>query len=198
MFRTFHPPLPGHADPYRAGPTFPVPRGTVALALLSFLLAPHPTISLHAQVSLSPEHERIDFLVGEWRTTSQFPDGTSAEGELSYRWVLGGGWMQVVFVGQAPDGGVWETYAMQRWNPELGAYESLVFRDGGPPVRYRGHSPGPGRYEIEGTAADGTLIGIDYQATDDGAVYQENWALVDGERRVTLRTHYRSTREEDR
>lgn len=198
MLRIFGPILAGHADPTRVGLTFPVPRATVALALSTLILAAHPTASLHAQVSLSPEHERIDFLVGEWRTTSQFPDGTAAEGELTYRWVLGGGWMQVVFVGQAPDGGFWETYAMQRWNPEVGAYESLVFRDGGPPLRYRGHSPEPGRYEIEGATADGTLVGIGYQATDDGAVYQENWALVDGERHVTLRTTYRPHREEAR
>jgi hypothetical protein len=176
----------------------PISRAAVPAACLMLSLVPHPGTPLSAQVSLSPEHERIDFLVGEWRTSSQFPDGTTAEGELTYRWVLGGGWMQVVFVGQAPDGGFWETYAMQRWNPESGAYESLVFRDGGPPVRYRGHSPEPGRYEIEGQAADGTLIGIDYQATEDGAVYQENWALVDGERRVTLRTTYRPAREESR
>lgn len=162
--------------------------GPVRLLAAALLLAP---AGLPAQSELSPEHRRIDFLAGEWITRSEFPDGTVAEGRLSYRWVLGGGWMQVVFVGDAPDGGVWETYAMQRWNPDERAYESLVFRDGGPPVRYRGISPEPGVYRIEGTNAQGIRIGIDYRATDDGAVYQENWARVDGERRVTLRTTYR-------
>jgi hypothetical protein len=167
--------------------------GTAPAALLPALLAAAllvPT-DLRAQSPLSPEHERIDFLVGEWRTTSEFPDGRVAQGDLRYRWVLDGGWMQVTFFGEAPEGEVWETHAMQRWNPEEGSYESLVFRDGGPPVRYRGTAPEPGTYRIEGTAADGTTIGIDYRDTRDGGIYQENWAMEDGERRVTLRTTYR-------
>jgi hypothetical protein len=164
--------------------------GPIVFVACSLLV---PT-SLQAQIRLSPEHQQIDFLVGEWRTTSQFPDGRVAEGDLRYRWVLGGGWMQVTFIGEAPDGAVWETHAMQRWNPDEGEYESIVFRDGGPPVRYRGTIARPGVYSIEGTPAAGVTMGIDYHATEDGAVYQENWALEDGERRVTLRTTYRRVR----
>jgi len=165
------------------------PGSVFGLVLLALTLSPTPDLA--AQLSLSPEHERIDFLVGEWRTTSEFADGRVSEGDLRYRWVLGGGWMQVTFVGEAPDGGFWETHAMQRWNPDKGRYESFVFRDGGPPVLYTGSSPEPGVYRIEGTSDEGVTIGIDYRATEDGGVFQENWALRDGERQVTLRTTYR-------
>lgn len=176
----------------------PRPRPLPALSpvlVVSLALGILLPASLEAQLTLSPEHERIAFLVGEWRTTSEFPDGRTAEGDLRYRWVLGAGWMQVTFSGEAPEGGFWETHAMQRWDPDEGRYESLVFRDGGPPIRYLGTSPEPGIYRIEGTNDEGVTVGIDYRATPDGGVYQENWALRDGERQVTLRTTYRPARD---
>jgi hypothetical protein len=160
----------------------------LALFAATALTTPAPA---HAQATLPPEHQAIAFLEGHWETTSEFADGRVARGDLRYEWVLDGGWMRITFIGEAPDGGVWETHAMQRWNPDAGSYESFVFRDGGPPVHYTGTVPGPGRYRIQGTSDAGVTIGIDYRATEEGGVYQENWALVDGERRVTLRTTYR-------
>ena len=156
------------------------------LVLLGFLAAP----GLPAQTSLSPEHEVIDFLVGEWRTLSEFPDGREVEGDLSYRWVLGGAWMKVEFYGEPPDGSVWESHVMQRWNQEEEAYEAWAFGAEGPPIRYRGTAPEPGVYRIRRTTEEGITTGIDYQATEDGAVYQENWVMEEGRRRVTLRTTY--------
>jgi hypothetical protein len=182
-------PLPSRGSlaraPFRTGVRLSL---LAALALALTLAAP---AGAHAQAGLSPEHQAIAFLEGQWETTSEFADGRVARGDLRYEWVLGGGWMRITFTGEAPDGGFWETHAMQRWNPDGGHYESFVFRDGGPPVHYTGSVPGPGRYRIQGTNDAGATIGIDYRATDDGGVYQENWALVDGERRVTLRTTYR-------
>jgi hypothetical protein len=168
----------------------PAPRLVALIAVVGAAALAAPA-GAHAQADLSTEHQAIAFLVGHWETTSEFADGRVALGDLRYQWVLGGGWMRITFTGEAPDGGVWETHAMQRWNPEAEGYESFVFRDGGPPVHYTGSAPGPGRYRIQGTSDAGVTIGIDYRATDDGGVYQENWALVDGERRVTLRTTYR-------
>lgn len=145
---------------------------------------------IRAQTPLSEEHRRIDFLIGEWRTSSELPNGSVREGDLRYRWVLGGAWMQVTFFGEAPEGSVWEAHVMQRWNADEDAYEVWSFQVEGPPLRYRGTAPEPGHYRIETTSDDGVTIGIDYRATDDGAVYQENWALEGGQRRVTLRTTY--------
>lgn len=160
---------------------------------------------------LSPEHHRIAFLVGEWRTVSEFPDGSVGHGELSYRWVLDGGWMKVEFRGDHPAGTPWAAQVMQRWNPESRAYESWVFGGGGPPLHYRGESEGPGHFRVTFTPDAGTpdtgpaagpvtgpitgpTTGIDYRRQDDGTVFQDNWVLEGDARRVTLRTRYRPFR----
>jgi hypothetical protein len=163
-------------------------RTRILLLLFALAMAAPP---LDAQPALSPEHERIGFLVGEWHTTSRAPDGTAREGRLAYRWVLGGAWMRVEFVGDTPPGVIWEAHVMQRWNPDAGEYEAWAFAGDGPPIRYRGHSDGPGHFGIQATSADGATSGIDYHRRDDGTVYQENWALRDGARQVTLTTTYR-------
>jgi hypothetical protein len=160
---------------------------TLAASVLILLSGP-----LQAQVDLSPEHERIHFLVGEWRTTSEFPDGQEGRGELSYRWVQGGSWMKVEFIGDPPGDGRWEAHVMQRWNEAVGAYEAWVFPEGGPPLLYQGSSEGPGHYRVEYTPEGGPTIGIDYLRQDDGSVHQENWVQENGERMVTLRTRYRA------
>lgn len=167
---------------------FPILHLGLALAAVG-LLRP---VDVRAQTPLSEEHRRIDFLIGEWRTSSELPNGTVREGDLRYRWVLGGAWMQVTFFGDVPAGTIWEAHVMQRWNPDEGAYESLAFQADGSILRYRGSSEGPGHYRIETMSESGVTSGIDYHATDGGAVYQENWAVRDGERQVTLRTTYRA------
>ena len=148
---------------------------------------------LAAQVALSPEHERIDFLAGTWVTVSEFPDGQEGVGKLEYRWVFDGAWMKVEFHGRPPGGGGgWEAHVMQRWNPEKENYEAWVFRAQGPPLLYRGSSPEPGLFRVEYEGEDGVVTGIDYHDMGDGTVYQENWVLEPeaGERRITLRTSY--------
>jgi hypothetical protein len=158
-----------------------------ALAGLT-LLASTP---LAAQVALSAEHEPIAFLAGDWHTTSEWPDGRSAEGRLQYRWVFGGAWMKVEFHGQHPAGVLWESHVMMRWDPDADGYRSWVFRADGPPLIYHGSVPEPGLFRISHTTADGIVSGIDYRRLDDGTVYQENWVLTAEARRVTLRTRYR-------
>jgi hypothetical protein len=160
-----------------------------ALLLLLALAAAAPR--LHAQPALSPEHQRIDFLAGEWRTVSRTPDGTVRDGSLTYRWVLGGAWMRVEFIGDVPPGVVWEAHVMQRWSPDAGEYEAWVFAADGPPLHHRGRSDGPGHFSIRHTSPDGATSGIDYHRRDDGTVHQENWALRDGVRQVTMTTTYR-------
>ncbi len=168
-------------------PTSGLAGALVALTLLA------PGNGLHAQVPLSPEHERIDFLVGEWQTVSEFPDGQEGRGTLSYRWVHGGRWMRVEFSGEPPGEGRWEAHAMQRWDEEEGVYRAWVFPEDGPPLLYLGTSEAPGHFRVEYTPDAGSATGIDYWRQEDGSVHQENWVLEDGERRVTLRTRYRST-----
>jgi hypothetical protein len=157
--------------------------------MVSFAGVPH----LEAQQIDLTEHQRIDFLIGEWYTASEFPDGRAAQGELSYRWVLGGEWMKVEFSGDHPGGGPWEAHGMQRWNPEQNAYEAWVFAAPGPPIRFHGTSDGPGHFRIEQSLESGGASGIDYRLQDDGSVHQENWITENGERRVTLETRYRSS-----
>jgi hypothetical protein len=161
---------------------------TLLLAGSLPLLAPAP---LAGQNSLPPEHEAMAFLIGEWRTTSEFPDGRTAEGSLRYRWVFDGAWMQVEFFGERDWGGIWEAHVMQRWDPESEAYESWVFQANGPPLQYQGSVPEPGVFRVEHSPAPGVRAGIDYHRQDDGTVYQENWAVEGDDRRVTLRTNYR-------
>lgn len=174
---------------------------TVATWLVGFaatpLAAPLAAGPLAAQTQeadaqqRSQAHERIDFLVGQWHTTSTFPDGRTGEGELEYRWVFDGAWMKVEFHGDHPDGTLWEAHVMQRWDPEAGAYRSWVFRPDGPPLEYRGSVPEDGLFRIEYSPEPGITTGIDYHRQEDGTVYQENWIVEGGERRVTLRTEYR-------
>jgi len=175
------------------------PLGVTAQATAGFAAIPlstgTPTLS-ETTPTLSPEHEAIAFLVGEWITTSEFPDGRTAEGRLSYRWVFDGAWMKVEFRGDHPDGRLWEAHAMQRWDPEAGAYESWSFRADDVPLHYRGSVPEPGLYRIEIEGPDGGRSGIDYHRRDDGTVYQENWVINGIERRITLRTTYRPAEEE--
>lgn len=161
-----------------------------AMLLLLFTLAA-AVPPLEAQPVLAPEHQRIGFLIGEWDTVSRTPDGEVRDGRLTYRWVLGGAWMRVEFVGDVPDGVVWEAHVMQRWNPDAGEYEAWVFASDGPPVQYRGSSDGPGHLGIHAMSADGVASGIDYHRRDDGTVYQENWAVRGGVRQITLTTTYR-------
>lgn len=159
-----------------------------AAALLAPALLATPVA---AQLELSEAHQRIDFLVGQWHTVSEFPDGRIGEGALEYRWVFDGAWMKVEFHGEHPDGALWEAHGMQRWVPEAGAFRSWVFRPDGPPLQYRGSVPEDGLFRMEYTSEAGVTSGIDYHRLDDGTVYQENWVVEDDQRRVTLQTDYR-------
>jgi hypothetical protein len=158
--------------------------------LVASLLLPFRAAAQDGDASLSPEHEAIAFLIGEWRTTSTFADGRTGTGRLEYRWVLGGAWMKVEFRGRHPDGVLWDTHVMQRWHEERGEYEAWIFPAEGDPLRYRGTMIEPGVYRIALEPRPGVVTGIDYHRRDDGSIYQENWVLGDEGRRVTLRTTY--------
>jgi hypothetical protein len=96
-------------------------RGPVSTAaLIASLLIPLRVAAQDVAASLSPEHEAIAFLIGEWRTTSTFADGRTGTGRLEYRWVLGGAWMKVEFRGRHPDGVRCDTHVMQRLHDERG------------------------------------------------------------------------------
>jgi hypothetical protein len=190
-------PLPGFALSGVRVPGARVSRvATAALAgmLVGGLVLASPPGAAAQEPDLSPEHRRIAFLVGEWRTTSEFPDGRVGEGELSYRWVLDGSWMKVEFLGDHPAGTPWAAQVMQRWNPDQGAYESWVFGGSGPPLHYRGESDGPGHFRVTYAPEAGPVTGIDYHHQDDGTVLQENWMDDGGDRHIMLRTRYRPFR----
>ena len=169
----------------------PASKLPMALLLLTTALLLSAPQQLAGQPVLPEEHQRIEFLVGEWHTTSEFPDGSTAEGSLRYEWVLEGAWMRVEFHGDRPGGANWESHVMQRWNADEALYEAWVFGAGGPPLRYTGTSEAPGQYRIEAPTDSGVRSGIDYHRQEDGSVYQENWVVENGTRRVTLRTNYR-------
>jgi len=171
----------------------PSPRYMVGLALLAGLglSAIWPGTPLGAQEVLSAKHQAIDFLIGEWRTISEFPDGRVGEGELEYRWVLGGSWMRVEFTGEHPDALRWEAHVMQRWNPSIDAYEAWVFGGDADPLRFRGVLVGDGHFRVEYSPEEGVVTGIDYHRMEDGTVLQENWMEDAGGRWLTLQTSYR-------
>ena len=102
--------------------------------------------------------------------------------------------MRVEFHGEHPDQVLWEAQVMQRWDPEAGAYRAWIFPEGSAPLVYHGASDGPGHFRVEYRPEGGHLSGIDYHRQADGSVHQENWIQEGDERRVTLRTRYRSTR----
>jgi len=137
---------------------------------------------------LSPEHARLDFLAGSWRTESTWPDsGRTVVGALRYEWVLGGTWLKFTFRGEHPDRAYWEAHGMIHWDAEAKAYRTVAFWDA------RGPHGSTGRFIDEKTVrftAEGGQSGIDYRDTGSG-VYQENWRLDEaGERIVTLKTTY--------
>jgi hypothetical protein len=176
----------------RSFPTL-FPRLAAVLAALAALglSVTWPVAPLGAQEALSPEHQAIDFLIGEWRTTSEFPDGRMGEGELEYRWVLGGSWMRVEFTGEHPDALPWEAHVMQRWNPETDAYEAWVFGGDADPLRFRGVLLAEGHFRVQYSPEEGVVTGIDYHEMEDGTVLQENWMEDGGGRWLTLQTSYR-------
>ncbi|MCB1049243.1 MAG: hypothetical protein KDC71_01500 [Acidobacteria bacterium] len=138
------------------------------------------------QVPLVEELKPLEFLIGEWETLSVYPDGTQAPGHLTYESVLGGAWIKFTFVGQHPTRPVWEAHGFIHATQE--GFESIAIFSSQPPVHMPGHwLSDQGFFRSTNEAGDG---GIDYHP-EQGAVYQENWQIIDGTRTVTLRTHYR-------
>ena len=141
---------------------------------------------------LSAEHQAIDFLTGRWATESEIiPTGELAPGDLEYKWVLGGLWMQVEFHGQHPGGAVWEAHVMMQYDYASSLYRAFAFFNGQEPYLYTGSMLDERTFRISHTSENGAQTGIDYRNNGDGTVYQENWLLSDdGQRRVTLKTEY--------
>jgi len=156
------------------------------LALIALLALPCGA----AEFDLSPEHQAIDFLVGHWATTSLFPgSGVEAPGDLAYEWVLGGAWLRITFFGRHPERPIWEAHGLMRWNADADNYQSVVFFGAEEPTTMSGELIDGRTLRISYPDGKG---GIDYTPTDEGAVYQENWAIdpATGERRIVLETDY--------
>ncbi len=135
---------------------------------------------------LSESMTPLSFLIGEWQTHSVYPDGTQAEGKLSYESVLGGDWIKFTFVGKHPTRAVWEAHGMIR-AIDVGEFEAIVFFGPQEGSIMHGVLIDDGVFRL--ATSDG-LSGIDYHPTETG-VYQENWSQHDDARTITLRTTYK-------
>jgi len=166
-------------------------RRRVPLWLGVILLLGAGVSSLPAGEAANEEMEKLRPFVGVWKTDSVFPDnGLRVGGELEYRYVLGGHWLLVRFVGAHPDRSFWEAVAMIRYDGEKDAYVSFDFFAAADPVRMTGRwiSDATVRFLTE---ESGRTWGIDYTIREDGTVYQENWVVpAGGAKKVTLETTY--------
>jgi len=136
--------------------------------------------------------KKLKPLIGNWKTHSHYPDsGMEAYGELKIRWILGGQWMFVEFIGQHPERSVWEAYALIKYDSKKSCYLSYSFFNENNPITMTGSwiSSTTVRFKIKTNEG---ISGIDYTVKEDGTIYQENWlAPAQGERQVLLKTLYR-------
>ena len=127
--------------------------------------------------------------IGKWKTCSVFVDsGLEVKGNLEYRFVLGGHWIHVEFVGNHPSRPFWQAYVMIKYDEKKQSYVSHAFFSSGDPEMMNGHwiSGKTLRFESKNEA-----MGIDYTINDDGTIYQENWIKPKGgEKKLTLKTSY--------
>ena len=143
------------------------------------------SIPAFAQDDATAMQGSIDFLSGTWRTVSTFiASGAEAPGTLTYKWVLGGEWMRIEFVGKHPQRDVWEAHGLMRWDPERKVIVSYVVFGPNDVSMMTGQPIEGGGISLTATT-DGRAFGIDYHPRGENAVYQENWAIdVNGERQV--------------
>lgn len=131
-------------------------------------------------------------LAGKWQTTSvSQKTGFKAPGNLEYRYVLGGDWMFVEFIGKHPKRKIWQAYVMIKYDIEKKCYVSWDFFNKNDPVLMTGKwvKNNTLRFESE---HDGVLSGIDYTIKKDKTIYQENWVInKEKNHKVTLKTHYK-------
>lgn len=135
--------------------------------------------------------KKLKPLIGNWKTHSRYPDsGLEVNGDLKIRWILGGQWMFVEFVGQHPERSVWEAYALIKFDIKEKCYLSYSFFNEKSPVIMTGSWITNNTIRFETKIKTG-ISGIDYTVNSDGTIYQENWYIPDhGKKEVLLNTDY--------
>lgn len=162
--------------------------GLVCSSFLPFLL-----FSFHAAGVLAQDQpegqQRLAFLVGHWEAVSEhLSTGQQTAWEVEFRWVMGGRWLLMTFLGNPEDGTPWDADAMVKYEPDHDAYKAMVFVSRSEPIPYFGGwvDENTLRFEIELPYG---LAGVDYTKRPGGTVLQENWLEnFDGTRTPTLRT----------
>lgn len=95
------------------------------------------------QGARSPEEARLDFLLGDWRSSDRLhpgrhgPGGTS-RGTASFAWRVGGRWLEYDFRTTLPGLGVYEVHGGVAHNPQSGAYRAYSVNSMGNLLLYDG------------------------------------------------------------
>ena len=166
-----------------------------ATLLLAMFLAGPSTAQEEQEVNAVFEAlDKMDFLVGAWRTESTFvPGGGVMIGDLEYRRALGGWWIMVDFCGRLPDGSENRLHGLYTYFPEEGCYRLYGFGGSNQTFTLTGRWADDERlvFASDATGDDGKpLSRIIYIKMAEG-VRQENDRLgPDGEYEMTLRTSY--------
>jgi hypothetical protein len=136
--------------------------------------------------------QKLTPLTGHWKTHSTYTEsGVEAQGDLKIRWILGGQWLLIEFVGQHPKRTVWEAYALIKYDSKKHCYLSFSFFDENSPVTMTGSWITPHTVRFLTKTENGSS-GIDYTIKKDGTIYQENWMCSDqGKPQILLKTVYR-------
>ena len=134
---------------------------------------------------------KLSPFVGKWKTRSVFPEsGQVVHGKLEYKFVLGGNWVHIKFVGKHPDRPFWEAIAMIKFDRKKNGYVSYAFFNADEPGIMAGRWISKKTFRLESKNEKGAM-GIDYTVKQDGSIYQENWIVPKGgKRKITLRTNY--------
>ncbi len=141
--------------------------------------------------TLTSEMQRLQPFVGKWKTRSVYPDsGLTAPGVLEYRWILGGKWLFIEFIGKHPKRKHWGAYSFIRHDKDRKCYLCYDIYDETAPILSTGYWIDKQTIRFEDRNAK-IHWGIDYTIRRDGSIYQENWVMREGKRSITLKTTYK-------
>ena len=131
-------------------------------------------------------NEKLNFLIGKWKTVSTIPNGEHYNGDLEYQWIMDHNWIKVTFIGQHPSRPYWEAHGFIKYDQEVGKYVSYVIFNRDNP------KPDYGYWVDEKTFRFGSeKQGIDYIKLKDGGCLQKNFRVdASGKRIDVLVTTY--------
>lgn len=151
------------------------------LAFLIIIIIALASLAIAQENKTIEMNEKLEFLIGKWKTVSKTPAGGEFPGDLTYEWVMGKNWIRITFVGQHPRMPFWEAHGFMNYDEKAGKYVSyVVFNEKNPEPEY-------GYWVDENTFRMGTeKKGIDYLKLEGGGVLQKNFHLDEKGNRIDI------------